>query len=498
MSTKVLNALVLFYFFAFTACMVGNNQSGSNSTIKVKPNSTLAKNFKQARKLENSADHLLNATAKYDKLLDKPLDVDNDPRYADLTPEQKEVVKRVQQKARENLEAQIEKIFNKSESIRNKAAKIEKQLEKNARIAEKAKAIQKSVKNSTNSNRNKTSKSFISTNLKKGPRFDKAMGAAGIAQTCTKSFFESVPPTICWKKGGDVGIIPTGCPPGYFRYLALCFKHCEPGTSFDGGALCIGGCPPGYAVHPLTCYKFPFGIKGRRAYFPKSITNFEAPCQEGYYRGAALCYRDCNKIGMVNCGIGMCAASSEACASGISQMVVDVVSSIGKGVGFVLSFGSSSAATSGIKAAKTAMKKSLDVIKKAAKSAKSIMKRLAGNPKVKQTFMRKAMNAAKDKIKEYAIDKAKETAIEKICGSLHEALFDKVATGKQEEEESKGFSLEKFDVLGVGEIANKCKNPEGTNGGIDCAKSILSTLDNVDPTGLTGLAAAFMQPICDV
>jgi len=442
----------------------------------VVPNSNLAKNFKKVRKLEESADALLNVTERYDRLLATPLDVDEDPRYANLTKEQKEIVRRVHQKVRDNLETQVDKIYNKSESIREKVKMLETQLAKNAKLAEKAKTLQSSLNITKKSRSNKTSKSFISSNLKKGPKVarlasanDKAMGAVGIAQTCTKSFFESVPPTICWKKGGDVGIIPTGCPAGYFRYLALCFKNCEPGTSFDGGALCIGGCPSGYATHPLTCYKFPFGIIGRRTYFPKSITNFEAPCNPGYYRGGALCYRDCNKIGMINCGIGMCAASSEACASGITQMVVDVVSSIGKGIGFVLSFGSSSAATTGVKAAKTAMQKSMSVVKKAANSAKSIMKRMVSNPQARKNFMNKAMNAAKDKIKEYVVDKAKETVIEKVCGSVHSALFDKVAAGK-EEEESEGFSLEKFDVLGVGEIASKCKSPEGTNGGIDCAK----------------------------
>jgi len=202
---------------------------------------------------------------------------------------------------------------------------------------------------------------------------------------------------------------------------------------------------------------------------------------------------------MVNCGIGMCAASSEACASGITQMVVDTFSSIGKGIGFVLSFGASSSANQGIAAAKNAAKTALKSVQKATKSAMAIMKNLAKNPKARKNLLKKAMDAAKEKIKEMLKDKIKEkitSQVEEICGKVHEGLVDKVANG--EEEEKKGFDIESLDPIGIGEIAGKCKSPDGTNGKIDCAKSILSSLDNIDPTGLCGLASAFMQPICDV
>lgn len=40
---------------------------------------------------------------------------------------------------------------------------------------------------------------------------------------CYKGFLESIPPTFCYKKNGDAGKIPTDCPDGYFRSLAMCY-----------------------------------------------------------------------------------------------------------------------------------------------------------------------------------------------------------------------------------------------------------------------------------
>jgi len=56
---------------------------------------------------------------------------------------------------------------------------------------------------------------------------------------------ESLPPGFCWKKGGDAGIIPTECPSGYFRSVALCYENCPSGWYFFLG-VCYQGCGEGY------------------------------------------------------------------------------------------------------------------------------------------------------------------------------------------------------------------------------------------------------------
>lgn len=44
---------------------------------------------------------------------------------------------------------------------------------------------------------------------------------------CYKGFLEKIPPTFCYKKNPDFGKIPTDCPNGYFRSLAMCYENCR-------------------------------------------------------------------------------------------------------------------------------------------------------------------------------------------------------------------------------------------------------------------------------
>lgn len=109
-------------------------------------------------------------------------------------------------------------------------------------------------------------------------------------------------------------------------------------------------------------------------YWTHSMTNFDnrIPCPSGMYRGGALCYRDCVKIGMVNCGIGACARDGGACASNIVNMAVSVIEGIVTAVVLVVSLGSSSGLTTGYKAlayaAKHIGKASLKAMMKGVKS----------------------------------------------------------------------------------------------------------------------------------
>jgi len=302
------------------------------------------------------------------------------------------------------------------------------------------------------------------------------------------------------KKGADVGVIPTGCPPGYFRHLALCFENCRAGHHFDGGALCIGTCPGGFTTFPLTCTRWwPPKTTGRGVYAPHSITNFDAPCQDGYYKGGALCYRDCNRIQMANCGIGMCASDSQACSAGITNMVVGFLSGLGQAVGFVLSFGAGGAAMSAAKtAAKTGIKKLVSKVGgKAMQKGLKQIKKIAGNPSARKRMVDKVWKKVKEELK----DKIKEEAqdhLQDICGHVANNLLDHAGDADTQSVDPKGFDTSQLDVIGVGEIQSKCTNPTSDNAKLDCAKSIMDTLSNVDPTGLMAMATAFMQPTCDI
>jgi len=104
------------------------------------------------------------------------------------------------------------------------------------------------------------------------------------------------------------------------------------------------------------------------------------------------------------------------------------------------------------------------------------------------------VDKAEDKLKEFAVDKAKTEALQKVCSAVGNKLLDKTAATSSDHK----FDISKLDVIGIGDIKENCSNIQDSNGGVSCAKSILSSIDMIDPTGLAGMAAAFMQPVCDV
>ena len=71
-----------------------------------------------------------------------------------------------------------------------------------------------------------------------------------LIRVCANGLLNSVPPLWCWKKDGDVGKIPTDCPPGWFRSLALCYEYCKDNYRHIAG-VCYKNCDPGYKDHGL-------------------------------------------------------------------------------------------------------------------------------------------------------------------------------------------------------------------------------------------------------
>lgn len=63
-----------------------------------------------------------------------------------------------------------------------------------------------------------------------------------------------IPPMWFWKKEGDAGIGPTGCPEGYFRSADLCYQNCKDDYYFTAGS-CYEKCKPRFNNHGASCYK---------------------------------------------------------------------------------------------------------------------------------------------------------------------------------------------------------------------------------------------------
>lgn len=172
-------------------------------------------------------------------------------------------------------------------------------------------------------------KAIVTTVTK--PMLKDATGGAHLAAACLKGLSKVAnPPPFCWKKGGDGGSIPD-CASGWYKSVALCYRSC------DSGYYNVAG----------VCWNDYW-----RSYIPASRTMFDTEattCPKNKYHQAALCYWDCEAIGMYNCGIGACSFDKDSCGEQIASIVSGVVQGAADAVSLVLSGGASAATKVGAK-----------------------------------------------------------------------------------------------------------------------------------------------------
>jgi len=210
------------------------------------------------------------------------------------------------------------------------------------------------------------------------------------------------------------------------------------------------------------------------------------------YKSGALCYRDCGKIGLVNCGIGMCASSSDNCISGLINMIVDFVVSFIQFVGFIATFGADSGAATGLDALKAGIKSAFSKVKSGIQEGAKTLYRIATSSAARSEFLDTVKDKAIDLAKDLITDKIKDDAVSYICGQVGDSILAGATPTPPD------FNVDMIDVLGVGAIVDDCADTSDSNGQLMCAKSIMNTISTVDPTGLAGMASAFMEPTCDV
>jgi hypothetical protein len=324
----------------------------------------------------------------------------------------------------------------------------------------------------------------------------KGMGHAKLASACINALSKSIPPKFCYKKGADFGVIPTGCPKGYFRSLALCYEYCKPGWKHILG-ICYKGCDKGYSDHGLSCYKSLFRWYFKSSKIPSSLTNFSSkiPCPGDMYRSAALCYRDCNIIGLSNCGIGACATNTKKCLLTVANMAFKVLKGLYTAAVTIASFGTASAGTM---AAKVAVKAGVKALGKAAAKAAakasmaSLKKVLSGG--FQKTIKKIALNQLK-RSKKVLIGKMKAKAVGVVCLNVWNSMIKKTEKSKGPSDFSDKL-IDTVDVLGVKGVVKSCSDT--SDGGLKCAKGIVNSLEAFDPTGLLTIVSAFLEPVCNV
>jgi len=125
------------------------------------------------------------------------------------------------------------------------------------------------------------------------------------------------------------------------------------------------------------------------------------------------------------------------------------------------------------------------------KLIKDIAKSPAARKNLLKKMWKKALKELKGKIKKEA-----EGQLQDICQQVANKLLDNAQATQTVE--PKNFDTSQLDMIGIGPIMDSCSHPQDGNDRLACAKNIMDTLSNVDPTGLMAMATAFMQPVCDI
>ncbi len=269
--------------------------------------------------------------------------------------------------------------------------------------------------------------------------------------------------------------------------------------------VCYRNCEPGFANHPLSCFKHLFHWYFKHSYVPHIITNFasEIPCDGDMYKSGALCYRNCETIGMHNCGIGACVASSGTCAMQIFDIGLKVLEGLATLITNIVTLGSSAGHLASLKmAGKAAIqklgRKGIEMAKNAAKNA------FTGQ--FRKRILQKARNKVKlivnDKIKKFIKDNmisaAKTTLISHICEKVFATFSNQLEKDEKSiNDEYLAKMISSVDIFGISGIIDGCKNTN-EDGGLACGKAVVETASTLDPTGILSIAAAFIHPECDV
>jgi len=359
---------------------------------------------------------------------------------------------------------------------------------------------------------------------------DKSSGvdpdAAELTGKCLQGALTAIAPKFCWKPGYHNHEIPYLCPAGWHRHMAECFKNCNPGYYFVDGGTCWANCRSGeelmtqtgqdtpagrnllgrrsgpYADHGATCFRSITDFYWKDSYWADRMTNFHGsvPCRADQYKSGAMCYYSCSttdgqggyfddeKTPMENCGYDACASSGDTCTSTILNMVMEIGFTIASISALVLSGGTAAPAV----VAGTQLVK--QVGKGAAKTfAKSIAKSMAkqsaekyGTNAVKATVKKFGKNVWEEMTLKNALKGWGQTAVMNYCKEYAKAFHS--IGGRTDTQ----FDPASFDPTGTANAVIECKKPSE----VGCASAIMGAIGTFDPTGLLGLASAFMSDKC--
>jgi len=175
-------------------------------------------------------------------------------------------------------------------------------------------------------------------------------------------------------------------------------------------------------------------------------------------------------------------------------MAVDVLISLGQAVAFVASFGADSEATEAFDAAKASVSDGFEklgsgAIDASVKAFQAVIERegTAG-------FLQDVTEYAVKNLAKFTAETVLSGVVTTVCDNVGNQMLSKMNAGTP----ASGLQLnwQNFDPTGISGAVSSCKGVVTTNDQIACAQAVLNAVAFVDPTGLAGMAAAVMQPVC--
>jgi len=172
-------------------------------------------------------------------------------------------------------------------------------------------------------------------------------------------------------------------------------------------------------------------------------------------------------------------------------MVLNIGIGFAQFVAFVASLGLDTPAAIDANQGKAAMTNAVDKsatngVNQGLKTAQTV----AASATLKASLLQRMETLAAEKLGTYA----QTQAINFVCGTVGNSILNNI----------QGASAIKFnpaalDPTGIASSVQSCGTSlSDQNSRILCAKSIMNVVSNIDPTGIVSIAAALVEPICDV
>ncbi len=301
-----------------------------------------------------------------------------------------------------------------------------------------------------------------------------------------------------------------GKPKAYSRgagYVAWQKARCEkanPQGCVRGGAIWYPKCKAGYRAIGLSCSPIcpsgfsDIGVSCKKPNYARSVKPLTR-CVNGLQKDGALCYpkcqrdftgrgpicwQNCPSHQSVNCGAG-CATTKGKCASAVFNMTSAPIIAALKIAGLVVTAGGSSAATGGAAAATQGGK--------IAMQSPKLVKLAQMANKIKALY-----NTHQTSIKVAAGTYTALTAFQSQVSLFSKEFadnFGEMTTPEIEREIDRRFSKKAaYEIKREWGVNHISMNMEANT--ITTAKNFISVAGIADPTGLSGVVNAFLNPLC--